>query len=181
MKVQDVMTLTVTTCSLQDTLENVAQKLWEHDCGCLPVVDEGGRAIAMITDRDVCMAAWTTGKTLAELRVADSMSKHLVSCRPQEELAAVGQRMSKHAVRRVPVVDANGKIAGVLSLNDLACAIGNGQPRTTTADAATTAMRVLENVSRHRNALPRTEAAPKSPATLATPAMPVPASKEAPA
>jgi len=94
MKVQDLMSMSVATCSMTESLESVARKMWDHDCGCLPVVDGGNRPVAMITDRDVCMAALTTGKRLGELRVAESMSKQLVSCRPQEDLAAAAQRMS---------------------------------------------------------------------------------------
>lgn len=75
MNVQDVMTRSVTTCLAQDCLYSVARLLWERDCGSLPIVDRDGRPIAMITDRDVCMAAYTTGKPLHELRVATAMSK----------------------------------------------------------------------------------------------------------
>jgi len=65
-------------------------------------------------------------------------------------------------VRRLPVVDANGKLTGVLSLNDLACATAGGQGKPFPPDAAATAMRVLESCSRHRSAVPQTVAQAES-------------------
>jgi CBS-domain-containing membrane protein len=59
MKVADVMTMEVHRCLASDRLDRVARSLWEHDCGALPVVDPHGKTIAMVTDRDVCMAACT--------------------------------------------------------------------------------------------------------------------------
>lgn len=120
MKVQDVMTRSVATCSVDETLECAARVLWERDCGCVPVVDHDGRVVAMLTDRDVCMAAYTTGKALHELRIADAMSGELVSCRATEDLPTVAARMAQAAVRRLPVVDAADNPVGILSINDLA-------------------------------------------------------------
>lgn len=162
MKVQDVMTKSVATCVLQDSLHAAAQRLWERDCGCLPVVDKDRRPLAMITDRDVCMAAWTSGRPLHELRVADAMSKQLVSCRAQEEVGAAAARMAKHGVRRLPVLDASGVLVGLLSLNDLATAASR-EPAGRAGAVAAEALRVLTAVCAHREA---TVAA--APAAVAT-------------
>ena len=177
MKVQDVMSMSAVTCTAEEPLHAVAQKMWDHDCGCVPVVDREGRALAMITDRDICMAALTTGKALAELRVAGSMSKQVVSCLPQEDLQAAAQRMGKHGVRRLPVVDGTGKLVGILSLNDLAAAIAEGSPPALTNNvAAAQALRVLEAVSRHRSAVPsRTTPAPAPAASPPVAPAPKPA------
>lgn len=150
MKVQDVMTRSPTTCLLQDSLQTVAQRLWERDCGCLPVVDPDGRALAMITDRDVCMAAWSTGLPLQDLQVGPAMSKELVSCRAQEEVSAASARMAKHGVRRMPVLDANGVVIGIVSLNDLALSAAK-EPQARGGNTGET-MRVLTAVSAHRTA-----------------------------
>ncbi len=167
MKVQDMMQSSVTTCSANESLDSIARKLWEHDCGVLPVVDGDGRPIAMITDRDVCMAAYTTGKPLHQLRTALAMSKQLISCRPQEDLTAAAHRMAKNGVRRLPVVDGAGKLLGILSLNDLV------QDGVETA-AAAPAMQVLAAVSRHRSKVP-TEPIAKEVAKPATAAKASPA------
>jgi CBS domain-containing protein len=182
-KVQDIMSASVATCSIQDPLDQAAQKMWDLDCGCLPVVAPDGRVLAMITDRDICMAALTTGKPIRELRVGNSMSKEVTTCRPQEELAAAAHRMAKHCVRRLPVVDGTGKIVGMLSLNDLALAAGGGSSKPSSS-AAAEALRVLTAVCQHR-----TESAPlasgKAPTAAAPTATPAatptatPAAKEA--
>jgi CBS domain-containing protein len=146
MKVQDVMTRTVGTCEPQETLHDAARRMWERDLGCLVVVGTDARPMAMLTDRDVCMAAFTTGKPLHELRVAGAMSKQLVSCRNQEELPAAAARMGKHAVRRLPVLDATGALVGVLGLHDLA----EGEARTPAAKGATAApaaLRTLQQIT----------------------------------
>lgn len=155
MKVQDLMSMSIATCSVNDTLESVAQKLWDHDCGCLPVVDREGRPLAMITDRDVCMAAYTTGRPLAALRVGSAMSKLLASCRANEELAAAARRMAKRAVRRLPVVDGTGRLVGLLSLNDLATAIAEHELPAVGNESAAEALRVLQAVCRHRSGVPQ--------------------------
>lgn len=166
MKVQDVMTKSVATCVLQDSLHAAAQRLWEHDCGCLPVVDADRRPLAMITDRDVCMAAWTSGKPLHELRVANAMSKQLHSCRAQEEVSAAAARMAKHGVRRLPVLDASGVVVGLLALNDIATAASR-EPAGRTGGLAAEALRVLTAVCSHREAAPTTAPAASAPSPAA--------------
>lgn len=120
MNVRQLMSSPATSCSPDDSLSHAAHLLWEHDCGMLPVVDRAGRLGATITDRDVCMGAYTKGRRLGELRVADSMSHRLVTCRDDDSIATAARTMIDHRVRRLPVVDADGKLCGVLSLNDLA-------------------------------------------------------------
>jgi len=179
MKVQDVMNMSAVTCAANDTLATVAQKLWEHDCGCLPVADREGRPVAMITDRDVCMAAYTSGRPLGELRVANSMSKTTITCRGQEDIGAAAQRMAKHGVRRLPVVDPNGKLIGILSLNDLATASAEAVHQRIPDIAAAEALRVLTAVSRHRTEVPAQPASAAAPTPAPAPARPKPALGEA--
>lgn len=144
MRVQQIMTTDVQTCRPEDSLETVARRLWEHDCGVLPVVDDEGRVGAAITDRDVCMGAMMQSGRLADLRVADSMSRQLFSCRPEDDVALAAQLMAAHAVRRLPVVDDVGRLCGILSLNDLAVAA----PRN--AAVGRQALQVLTAVCTHR-------------------------------
>ena len=122
MKVRELMSSPACSCRPTDSLARAAQLLWDHDCGMLPVVDQSGRVTSAITDRDICMAALSRGRTLADLRVMDSMSRKVVTCKPDDELPDAVHRMMESQVRRLPVVDADGKPRGVLSLNDLALA-----------------------------------------------------------
>jgi CBS domain-containing protein len=174
MRVRDIMNMSVQTCVPQDSLDSVARKLWDHDCGCIPVLDGEGRPGAMITDRDICMAAYTRGKPLAALRVADSMSKSIATCRPEDELEAAAGKMAKALVRRLPVVDGNGKLVGILSLNDLARAAAEEPAARGVDSPAAQALRVLVAVCRSRVAVPaaaRSAAAPapSQPAAAKTP------------
>ena len=119
MRVEQVMTRQVKTVGPSDRLERAARIMWEHDCGCVPVVDQGGRALAMLTDRDICMAAYTQGRTLAEIPVASAMSRHLFGCAPTDELAVAQRVMHEHQVRRLPVLGFEGQLVGIVSLGDL--------------------------------------------------------------
>lgn len=120
MNVHQVMTKNAETCQPQDSLSRAAEIMWDHDCGCVPVVDDGGRVVSMITDRDICMAAFTRGIPLYALPVADAMSKNIVACRPDDQISYAQNLMQTNGVRRLPVVDEERRLVGILSLNDIA-------------------------------------------------------------
>ena len=120
MKVEQVMSRNVKTCRSTDTLNHAAQLMWESDCGCLPVVDDDGHAAGMITDRDICMAAYTQGGPLWSLRVAAAMPREPRTCRPADTVAEAESIMRAAQVRRLPVVDPEERVIGILSLNDVA-------------------------------------------------------------
>ena len=119
MNVDQAMTRDVKACGPNDSLSRAAQVMWESDCGCIPVVDGEGRAVAMLTDRDICMAAYTRGQPLSDMTVASAASGRLISVQPEDTLATAEQRMREHKVRRLPVVGSDGKLVGLLSINDL--------------------------------------------------------------
>lgn len=120
MKVEQLMRRTVETCRPGDSLNRAAQLMWEHDCGSVPVVDDDGRAIGIVTDRDVCMAAYTQGGALAALPVASAMARSLHTCRPGDTIGEAERIMRLAQVRRLPVVDVENRVVGILSLGDLA-------------------------------------------------------------
>lgn len=120
MKVQDLMTTEVGSCRAYDGADKGARVMWEQDCGSVPVVDQDGRVLAMVTDRDLCMAAFTQGRPLEEIRISSAMSKRLFACRPEEDVKQAEKQMREHQVRRLPVVDVEGKLVGILSISDLA-------------------------------------------------------------
>ena len=120
MRVQDLMTTEVGTCRAFDGADRGAQIMWERDCGAVPVLDQEGSVVAMLTDRDLCMAAMTQGRALSEIRVSSAMSRNLWACRPDDDLSQTEAVMRTRKVRRLPVVDGEGKLVGLLSLSDLA-------------------------------------------------------------
>lgn len=118
--VHEIMRVRVHTCTPQDTLHHAAQVMWEKDCGCLPVVDEARVVKAVITDRDICMAALTQGVPLGQTSVQSAMSRSLAVCSADDPLDAVEDLMRQAQIRRVPVVDAGGVLIGLVSLYDIA-------------------------------------------------------------
>lgn len=120
MRVEDVMTSSVRTCLATDNLHTVMQALWDHDLGSLPVVDAAGKPVAMITDRDVAMSAFTQGKPLHELRVAWAMSKSIITAHVNDGLSAAERTMRVQQLHRLPVVDESDRLVGVITLNDIA-------------------------------------------------------------
>ena len=128
MLAQDLMSQPVATCGVDDNLDHAASLMWNSDCGAVPVVDGAGRAVAMLTDRDICMAAYTQGKPLREISVRSAMSQGLQTCFADTPLESVEQMMAQHQVRRVPVVSAEGRPQGMVSINDIARAACGQHP-----------------------------------------------------
>ena len=122
MKIEQLMAKDVGTCCPHDTLNQAVRLMWERDCGFVPVVesDASRRIVGVVTDRDACMAAYTRGRPLAEIRVRDVMSTRVRACKPVDDLAAAEEAMREAKVHRLPVVGEAGELLGVISLSDLA-------------------------------------------------------------
>jgi len=160
MRVEQLMSKDVSSCDAEDLLNEAAAIMWERDCGGVPVVARSseGRVVAMITDRDVCMAAYTTGRPLAALRVCDAMSRELHTCKPGDPAADAEAIMRDNQVRRLPVVDDAGNLAGILSIADLARAAesqrGKRQPQIGEKEVT----RLIEAISAPRAGSPGSDA-----------------------
>lgn len=126
MQIAKLMTRNVMTCHQSDMLDRAAKLMWDADVGVLPVVDDSGMLVGIVTDRDACMAAFMQRQPLHELSVSVAMSKHVVACQPEDDDAHVAEMMAKNKIRRVPVVDDDMRPIGILSLNDLALAMAHG-------------------------------------------------------
>jgi len=120
MKIRELMCNCVQTCRAQDSLAKAAQLMWDFDCGAVPVVDEDGALVGMITDRDIAMAAYLQGKTLAESRVFTVMSRNVETIGPEDSPVIAEFAMQRRQVRRLPVVDEHGRLLGMVTLGDLA-------------------------------------------------------------
>jgi len=122
MRIERIMARPVQCCRPQDTLAHAAQLMWDHDCGCLPVCGGDGvtRVVGVITDRDICMHALFQSKPLQALRVSDAMAKQVQVCRPGDSPADAEKTMREARIRRLPVVDEQDSLVGMISLADLA-------------------------------------------------------------
>jgi CBS domain-containing protein len=114
------MTVGVRTCEPEDALSHAAQLLWDHDCGSLPVSTREGKLVGMITDRDICMAGYLQGCTLAAGKVKSAMSANLLSCDVEDTIERALELMRARQLRRLPVVQSDGRLAGIISLADIA-------------------------------------------------------------
>lgn len=147
MHVKDLMRTEVATCGPQDSTQHAAEIMWNDDIGCLPVVAPDQHVVGMITDRDICMGAYTQGRELAAIPVATVMSRNVHACAPSDSIAVAEELMRMHQVRRLPVVLA-GRLVGMLTLNDVArAAAGRRSTRSgheSLDGVATTLVRICE-------------------------------------
>lgn len=119
MNVKEVMSREVRTSRMVDRADTAARAMWEHDCGIVPVVDGNGVCIGVVTDRDLCMAAYTQGRPLGEINLTSVMARPARTCKPDDAVTAALALMQQHQVHRLPVVDARGVVIGMLAMNDL--------------------------------------------------------------
>lgn len=120
MNIEAIMSTPVITCSPGEKLGHAAHLMWEHDIGVIPVVDDKGRVVGMLTDRDICMSTYTRGTAPQSIPVADAMAHDIFSCHPGDSLEAVEHLMQEKQLHRLPVVDGDHRIVGLISLNDIA-------------------------------------------------------------
>lgn len=119
MKIAELMTRNVRPCSPRSSLAHAAQLMWDHDIGALPVVDDEQRVIGMITDRDICIAAATKHQDIAGIRVGEVTTGQVYSCKPEHDVREALKTFQQARVRRLPVVDDDGRLQGILSMNDI--------------------------------------------------------------
>lgn len=128
MKVKQLMSQPVATCHPDSTLQEAAQIMWERDCGALPVVDSGGHLVGMITDRDICMTALFRRQPLECIPISSAMSKEVYACEADDSVDDAERQMRAARVRRLPVLESELRLVGLISINDLARA-ATSQPK----------------------------------------------------
>jgi len=119
MKVRQVMTTDVITVEPEATLTEAARRMRGLDVGPLPVAD-GGRLVGMLTDRDIAVRATAEGRDPRNTRVSDVMTRDVVCCFEDDDVLQAARAMAQYRKRRLVVVDAAGRVVGIVSLGDLA-------------------------------------------------------------
>ena len=119
MTIKELMTAKPELGHAYESLEACAKKMWDADVGVLPILDEWDRLSGIITDRDICMAAHLEGQPLRARTVDMVMSSAPQVCHCEDSLQEAAAIMRETKVRRLPVVDRDGHLAGVVSINDL--------------------------------------------------------------
>jgi CBS domain-containing protein len=166
MKVQDIMTADVETCGPASDLGHAATIMWKRDCGSVPVVDNERKVVGMITDRDICMAVSTRNKLASQIKVSEVISGKVYACAPDDDVRAALETMQSAQLRRLPVVDNDGTLHGILSINDVVLHSARGRSKKHVSHRDV--MATLKVLSEHRKSEPGDDAGEQAiPAALA--------------
>jgi CBS domain-containing protein len=128
MKVREIMHKGVQWVSPDAPVATLAQKMKKYDVGALPV-GENDRLIGMVTDRDIAVRVFANGPNISKLTAKDIMTKGIIWCRADSSASEAARLMESNQVRRLPVIDENKRMIGMLSLGDISHAASQ---RTTT-------------------------------------------------
>ena len=124
MEIREIMTRNVEVVDPHANLQTAAQKMKDLDVGSLPVCD-GERLLGMITDRDITIRATADGKNPTETAVGDTMSSGVTYCFEDQPISEAAQVMEEKQIRRLPILNRQKRLVGIVSLGDLAVDGGN--------------------------------------------------------
>jgi CBS domain-containing protein len=119
MNVRALMNPNVKRAGTDVSLADVARIMEKNDCGAIPIVNAEDRVVGMITDRDICLTMGRRPLPASEISVAEVMSSTVYACGPDEEIPAALHTMQNKKVRRLPVIDSDRKLVGILSMDDV--------------------------------------------------------------
>ena len=120
----EVMTPSPTACQPQHTAIEAAELMRREDCGLVPVVSENGKLIGVLTDRDIVIKVVADGRDPRNTAVSEVMSSDLVTCLPHESIETVMEQMAARQVRRIPIVERDGSLVGIVAQADIATRLG---------------------------------------------------------
>jgi CBS domain-containing protein len=148
MRAKEIMTRDPECCRGDDSARHAAQVMRDHDCGCIPIVDDAGTVVGIVTDRDLAVRGIAAGKD-PNTKLNDLMTPVASCCGPDDDLRDVEQKMAELQVRRIPIVDATGRCVGIISQADIALAASRGTAVTDREVAL-----VVEQISQPPSRLP---------------------------
>jgi CBS domain-containing protein len=109
----------VVTCHPDENLETAARLMWDNNCGSIPVIDEYGIPVGIVTDRDIAMSCVLNHRAPWELRVSDvTNNRPLHVCGEHEDIKGALHTMQMQKIRRLPVVNDAGRLQGIISIDD---------------------------------------------------------------
>lgn len=120
MRISEVMNQPAVTCPMDSAADAAARLMWEFDCGFVLVVGDDGRLAGVVTDRDICLAAYMHHKPLHLIPLAKAMVKPVIAVHAGDDVLSAEHLMRDNRVRRLAVTDDAGRPEGVVSLDDLA-------------------------------------------------------------
>lgn len=122
MKIKEVMSTNPACCTPTDTIQNVAKMMCDRNVGSIPVVDDqqSRTLLGMITDRDLCCSVLAQGLDPKTTRIQEFITYNPISCRDGENIDKCERVMQEHQIRRVPVVDGENRVIGIVAQADVA-------------------------------------------------------------
>ena len=142
MQIREIMTRDVDVIPPDASIRDAAAKMKELDVGAIPVCD-GQKLAGLVTDRDITIRAVAEGRDPSEVRVAEVMSSDIAYCFEDETIEQAANLMESKQIRRLPILDRNKQLAGIVSLGDISVRIGGSRQKDLAADA-------LEEISEPR-------------------------------
>ena len=159
MNVRDVMKTEAARCTPDTNLGVAVEILWNANCGILPIVDRQEKVISVVTERDICIALGTRNRLPGEITVGEVATERAICCSSTDDVRSALAKMLEAKVRRLPVVNAEGKLEGILTMDDIVEPIllkstlrDNGR---TSEDLASTLRNPLRTDSIERQEVPR--------------------------
>ena len=127
MTCKEVMTKNPKTCAPTDTVQQAAQLMKSEDVGPIPIVGTDGKLEGIITDRDIVLKVVAEGRDAKTTKLADVMSTDLITCTTDGDIEETLDLMEDNQVRRIPVVDASGRLVGIISQADVATRLDDSE------------------------------------------------------
>src|SRR5688500_8735782 len=118
MRCEEIMKRNVVTALDQEPVQSVALKMRDENIGFVPVCDSSQKVLGTLTDRDICIRVDAEGRSAADCRAVEIMTREVVSCRPSDDVGEAERLMGQHHKSRMLVCDDAGRIQGVISLSD---------------------------------------------------------------
>jgi CBS domain-containing protein len=146
MNVRAIMTSSPYCAARNASVADVARLMADREIGVVPIVDDDRRVLGILTDRDLCKAIAKMDRPGSEISALNLASKPVVSCGPEEELESALKTMRTRHIRRLPVVDKDGKLQGILSIDDVVLRSEDAREKSQSAVSFGDAVRTLKAI-----------------------------------
>lgn len=144
MKVKNLMTHHTHSCRPDQNLQQISLDMWNGDFGIEPVMDDDNKVIGVITDRDIAMAIALQSKPPSQILVSEVIGDHeLTCCSPDDDVEKVLEAMETQKIRRLPVVNDDGELTGMVSFADIAAYAGPGKSASCSATRLLSALKAI--------------------------------------
>jgi CBS domain-containing protein len=124
--------------------------MWENDCGVVPVIDGAETPIGVVTDRDICIAVATKRRLASDIPATAAITGDVYTCGPDDRITTALELIKEKKVRRLLVVDENGTLRGILSLNDIVLHCERGKGKELPGFTCDDVIKALQSICEHR-------------------------------